>query len=176
MTRCSHRSKYPSTHHYEYLSGTSYQEGSVHWFDETPGGLVSIWRVGCLPSALKAEGCKHCHHCAGNPLLAERELQHHCAGNPNQLAGVSFAYPARLDVLTGLSLDISAETSVAYWGPRGIGKSTVIQLFKGCLRPARAVCSGWCDLQRDLNFVVSLTGTLFPPGLSSEECSKFHTS
>ena len=49
--------------------------------------------------------------------------------------GVTFGYAGRSDVLTGLSLDVTAGEKIALVGPSGAGKSTIISLLLRFYRP-----------------------------------------
>ena len=80
-----------------------------------------------------------------------------------ELRGVTFAYPGAPEpVLEGFDLRIEANTSLALVGPTGAGKTTVIDLLLGLLRPQAgalivdgvavddAVVSAW---QRNIGYV-----------------------
>ena len=54
-----------------------------------------------------------------------------------RLEGVQFAYEGKEPVLRGLDLDIPAGSSTALLGLSGVGKTTVVDLIIGLLRPQR---------------------------------------
>lgn len=71
-----------------------------------------------------------------------------------ELESVSFSYPARgyipAPVVSGLTLSVTPGECVGITGPEGAGKSTILQLIIGLLRPAEGrVCADGVDLWAD---------------------------
>ena len=57
-------------------------------------------------------------------------------GNSICLEGVSFSYPgAQSPVISGLSMEIPRNSSVAFVGPTGCGKTTLMDMILGLLKP-----------------------------------------
>ena len=89
----------------------------------------SLASVAILHGDLEEAGAPdHVRREEGGPVLPlERSIE---------LKGVTFAYPnATHPVLDGFDLRIEANTSVAFVGTTGAGKSTVVDLLLGLLRP-----------------------------------------
>jgi len=71
------------------------------------------------------------------------ELPQEITGNPVEFEGVpgvrleqvSFAYPGRENVITGLNFDFKPGTMTAILGPTGVGKSTLVRLVMALLSP-----------------------------------------
>jgi phospholipid/cholesterol/gamma-HCH transport system ATP-binding protein len=56
------------------------------------------------------------------------------------LAGVGFAYPESPPLFDALSLEIARGESIGIVGPGGEGKSTLLKMIAGLLRPDRGTC------------------------------------
>lgn len=55
-----------------------------------------------------------------------------------QLSEVSFRYPgARKDIIENVSLDVSPHARIGFLGPNGCGKSTLMNLLAGELKPSK---------------------------------------
>lgn len=51
-----------------------------------------------------------------------------------EIKNISFAYTARQNILTDVSLDVTEGTFLSIIGPNGVGKSTLLNLISGCLK------------------------------------------
>ena len=81
-----------------------------------------------------------------------------------ELAGLTFGYPGRPAVLTGVDFRLHAGERVALAGPNGSGKSTLLRLMVGLHRPRTGVVRAFgseCGGEADFQGVRRRVGLLF---------------
>jgi cobalt/nickel transport system ATP-binding protein len=84
--------------------------------------------------------------------------------SPFELRGISFAYPGAPPVLDGLDFDLEAGERVAIAGGNGVGKTTLLHLMVGLLKPAAGEVRAFGSVRRteaDFHEVRSRAGLLF---------------